>query len=739
MKRTIQSLNGQWSYSINGKDAGFITVPFSARCVGDSLCSLTFDAAQKAPHTMLCFEGITYEAVVTLNGTELGKMVPYSYYAFDVTDLLLEKGNRLSVALKDMNLPFGPSEGWENYGGIIREVYLTATDEVWIDDIIWRTEVAEDVSSATGSIQVLLGGGESSVCAVLTDRYGFEVARGCAESKAGKAELALEVIHPNLWSPDSPYLYTLTVYAGEDSVTQRVGFKTLVIKGQRFYLNGQPLFFKGICRHDMWGEQGHTLTEEQMIKDMKMIKATGCNFVRLVHYPHHRRIVEIADEIGLMVSEEPGLWWSDMHNPDTVAGALQVMERVVKRDRNRVSMAFWLCFNECIFTPEFLEQSSACCRLHDPTRYVSGANCMSIEKTKEEFPKYGFDFYTQHPYGLELDHVSPGPGRSGTLDGILEAYSDKPTIFTEWGGLYVFENPKLFERFQRYMLDAWRKPDGDKVLAGCCYWVWADMFEFGRGEHACFDGILCEGLVDIHRNTRVNLDLFARLYNGDGLVRDEQKKVTITPFLVPTDAMSPVDVWANADEAAQQALYSQMLADSTPQAGYYHKKNRRLTHGPALPEALRMMGRLPVNIRAGQPLVIKPDAEMVIPVGKSAKALYFIGNVSMPYGYPAYGVHGEKAAEYELCYEDGSRQIIPLRNGVELTTALASIGPSRIEPTAPALETAVRYSYDLNWEHFVIQLFEAAADCTRRLESIRVRVTNPAYTLLLYGITAQVK
>ena len=125
-----------------------------------------------------------------------------------------------------------------------------------------------------------------------------------------------------------------------------MGFKELKVQGKRFLLNGKPLFLMGVCRHDLWGDQGHVMTREQMRQDMAMIKATGANFVRLVHYPHHPYILELADELGLMVSEEPGLWWSDMKDQAIFDGSLEVMRRTVIRDRSHVSVAFWLSFNE---------------------------------------------------------------------------------------------------------------------------------------------------------------------------------------------------------------------------------------------------------------------------------------------------------------------------------------------------------------------------------------------------------
>ena len=225
-------------------------------------------------------------------------MVAYSFYRFDVTPLLQPEGNILRVEIQDMNLAFGPSEGWENYGGIIRDVYLTVTDKVMVEDVIWRTAVSDDLSEALCTVDAVLDGGDADVCITLRDHFGAAVHRVTVASADGKAVLTFPVVHPQLWSPDMPCLYTLTVSAGGDEVQERVGIKDFRAVGQRFVLNGKPLYLKGVCRHDLYGDEGHTITQEHAEADLRLIKATGCNFVRLVHYPHDRRILELADEIG---------------------------------------------------------------------------------------------------------------------------------------------------------------------------------------------------------------------------------------------------------------------------------------------------------------------------------------------------------------------------------------------------------------------------------------------------------
>ena len=106
-----------------------------------------------------------------------------------------------------------------------------------------------------------------------------------------------------------------------------------------------------------WDMASEVLVLDEMETDMRMIKEMGCNFVRLVHYPHNKRILDIADRLGLMVSEEPGLWWSDTSLSEVAGGSTEVLRRTILRDRNHPCIVFWLCFNECEFTEEFLTSS----------------------------------------------------------------------------------------------------------------------------------------------------------------------------------------------------------------------------------------------------------------------------------------------------------------------------------------------------------------------------------------------
>ena len=133
-----QSLNGWWDYRVGKGAFTRKKVPFSTLPVGKSECVLRFSPIEHsgAPRAFLVFDGITYAAKVTLNGQYLGEMLAYSEYRYDVTDIL-QAENVLSVEISDIDPVFGPSEGWENYGGIIRDVYLEYTGKRYAKSVFF--------------------------------------------------------------------------------------------------------------------------------------------------------------------------------------------------------------------------------------------------------------------------------------------------------------------------------------------------------------------------------------------------------------------------------------------------------------------------------------------------------------------------------------------------------------------------------------------------------------------------
>ncbi len=708
-----QLLNGTWNYRVGKGAFSTIEIPFSVRPVGHSECVRRFDLDETAPRTFLRFDGINYEAVVTLNGKTLGTMLPYCTYIYDVTDTVMTKDNLLSVSLEDMSPVFGPSEGWENYGGIPRDVRLLYRETSYITDVIFDAVLENNYTAATMKVTVNGKGNERDQCLIRLYDGRRLVSRHVQRLDETKP-VTLPSIIP--WSPEDPHLYRLTttlLHEGKpvDTDTRYVGFREFRTDKRRFLFNGKPTFLTGVCYHEFYGESGHLVDPAQTERDFRMIKKMGCNYVRLVHYPHAQTTIDIADRVGLFVSEEPGLWWSDTSRPENYNGSIEVLRRTIRRDRTHPSIIFWLCFNECKFTKKYLIDSAKACREADPTRLVSGANCMDLEDTLTYFKLCDFDFYTMHPY-------SETPQRM--LDSI-KALSDKPLMFTEWGGYYVTDNPQLFTDFVDTITAAWRNPDDGNVLTGAAYWCFADIYEWNRRRPACKDGILREGLVDPWRKPSSVFQSFV-----DGFARLNERVSEEEKFGAELLAQPISDTLAlpEADEAAFDAL---MTASRQPVMRFVHdtKRLRKLEVGPRLPEDQYGLSAVPKVICEGHGLTV--------PVAKQGNSITMIC-AGGPFCYPISGTYGEPAAVMTVRYEDGGETVLPLRSGVEIATFFEIYGPSRIRPVAESAVPYLRFHYDSNHEDYLLQRIDLPIDGARKVREIVFTDGGVGSHFLIYAL-----
>ncbi len=738
------SLNGWWDWSVPNGPIEKKLVPSSYRCVGEAIFARRFDLPDLAGRRVfLCFEGVTFEGRATINGHELGRMLAFVPYEFDITPFVVVGANSLSVDVKDILAPYGPLVGWESYAGLIRNVYLELRSPAYIADSQWSTTLAADYRSADCVLNVWIEGAETGgdATVALTLSYGGQpvcVAEQALPAAAGRRALqfAFPVEQPHLWSPAAPNLYELRLELRQggqsvDNLSQQVGVREFAVRGTRFYLNGEDTVLRGVCRHELWGsDQGHTLTREQMEQDMRLIKELGANYVRLVHYPHDRYIVELADRIGLMVSEEPMTWWSDFSNPTITEGALEDLRRIVLRDRNHPSVVFWLAWNECEFRGEYLVRARQICASLDPSRPVSAANCMRPPDTRVEYARARMDFYTEHPYGSYPDHVIHGY----SIEQMLQVLNDKPVLFTEWGGFWMQDNPALTEQFGETFIHFARQRYPQPNLAGFSFWEWADMPEPVRNPPACRDGMLIEGLVDAWRHKRPLYDtmagIFARL-DGPAPAPPEPR-LTLGSSAAAGHGM-PLDLSALIATPGQAAQWEQALTRALEP----RKRFLQSLRGPLMPQAITQLGALPVRIDAGRPLVLSQEVpSLSIPVGLPAAQVVFLGQVSLVGGYPLGGAYGEAVARYTLVYGDGSQQEVVLHNGLEIASAGTIYLHSRIDPRAARAPRVLHIQVDPDWkEAYQVCEFIVAADPRRRLERIEFALLNPAYAPLLYGVT----
>jgi beta-glucuronidase len=318
-----------------------------------------------------------YDGKVYLNGTFIGNHAGGStpFYA-ELTDVLLAgRKNTIQICVNNTRtadrVPMKNTD-WFNWGGLYRDVELIRVPRVFIkefkvwlepDDTFSRISLSCSLSDAAAGGTALLEIPELGL------KKEFSVSRGvCSGTMTAK---------PELWSPDHPKLYGVTLTYGEDRVSDTVGFRQISVHGTEIRLNGTPLFLKGISCHEDDALLGKVSNSEDIERRFAHARDLGCNFLRLAHYPHHELAAKIADKVGLLLWEEIPVYWAiAFDNPVTYADAENQLAELITRDFNRASVIIWAVGNENADTDErlsFMSRLARKAKALDPTRPVTAA------------------------------------------------------------------------------------------------------------------------------------------------------------------------------------------------------------------------------------------------------------------------------------------------------------------------------------------------------------------------------
>lgn len=462
-----------------------------------------FDAPALKPgqRAFLRFEAANYTAKVFLNGKAVGEHEGgFTPFSMEVTDTLRASNNQLTVGVdstaRDDGVP-PPVTDWENYGGITRPMRLVITpgtfiDEAWVrlakDGRIAATVKLDGAQAANQEVHV-------RVAELGLDLAGRTDAQGILNASAPAPKRLAR------WSPESPKLYDVVVQAGEDRMTDRVGFRIIETKGSEILLNGKPIFLRGISIHEeeLGDNPARTITEVNARALLSEVKdGLHGNFVRLAHYPHSEVTTRLADEMGLLVwSEIPVYWLVDFANPRTLSLARGMLADNIRRDRNRASIILWSVANETPITDArnaFLYQLVEEVRALDDTRLVTAA-LLTDRKSVDGRPLMGLN----DPLADKLDVLAANTYNGWYSDDALDALpdmawkaTDKPMVFSEFGAdaLAGFSDPVLMRKFsedyqKRYYEKTLAMARKIPTLRGMSPWILKD-FRAPRRQHPVY-------------------------------------------------------------------------------------------------------------------------------------------------------------------------------------------------------------------------------------------------------------
>jgi len=452
----------------------------------------------------LHFGAVNYEAIVFVNGKEIGRHVGgFTPFNFEVTNLLKTGENSLVVKVDNKRqfdaVPTVNSDWW-NYGGITRQVNLVETSETFVRDYYVQLKKG-DRNTLAGWVQL---DGSLFPKNVKVEIPELKITLLLNVDNKGYASFECK-IKPIYWSPENPKLYKVNIATDNEVVTDEIGFRTIETQGTKILLNGKPVFLRGVSIHEEAAfRNGRAYTKEEDITLLQWAKEMGCNFVRLAHYPHNEQMVRQAERMGLLVwSEIPVYWTIQWTNPETYRNAENQLVDMITRDKNRTNVIIWSIANE---TPQshdrliFLKKLAEKARSLDSVRLVGAA--MEKEELKPGLMTVDDELSSVMDVLSFNQYVGWYDGLPEKCDRVNWTFSvEKPVIISEFGGcaLYNMRGSKT-ERFtEDYQEDLYirsvnmlKRIPG---LAGCTPWILKDFRSPRRQLRDIQDDFNRKGLV----------------------------------------------------------------------------------------------------------------------------------------------------------------------------------------------------------------------------------------------------
>lgn len=348
-------------------------IPEKFNPVASYVTYFTVNRAWRGNPVMISFQGAESALAVWCNGEFVGYSEDsFTPSEFDLTPYLMEKGeNKLAVQVfRFSSGSWLEDQDFFRFSGIFRDVYLYTVPSVHIRDLFVRGDLDETMTNGCLKVEAELTA-PGKIQYALYEKSGFgrgasPVAKGILKGKTKCMKAEETVPAPKLWSAEAPNLYILCMeVCSEDGKTteyilQQVGFRRFEMKQGLMTLNGKRIVFKGVNRHEMSCDFGRSVTYEETVTDLRLMKQNNINAIRTCHYPDQTFFYDLCDEYGFYVIDETNLethgTWSKEGGPDkdTIPASRPEWREIVldrarsmlERDKNHPSILIWSCGNE---------------------------------------------------------------------------------------------------------------------------------------------------------------------------------------------------------------------------------------------------------------------------------------------------------------------------------------------------------------------------------------------------------
>ncbi|MFX1314953.1 MAG: glycoside hydrolase family 2 TIM barrel-domain containing protein [Promethearchaeota archaeon] len=387
--------NSKYPYSIKKKNIPSIDHEYNP--VGSYRKEFTVPSIWDEKEIFIHFDGVKSAFYLWINGHIIGysqgSMTPAE---FNITKYIRGGSNVLAVEVyRWSDGSYLEDQDMWRFSGIFRDVFLFATPKVHVRDFFLYCNLNETYSDAILKIRAKIRNyGENikenhKIELVLFDKdYKIVNSEALVDhviTIKSNAEVVINMVvdvkNTMKWSAETPYLYAILLVLKDnyDEILEvescKFGFRTVEIKNSQILINGKPIIFKGVNRHEHDPDYGRAIPFERMVQDIKILKQNNINAVRTSHYPNHPKWYELCDEYGIYVLDEANVEshglrrklpkgkskWTD--------AVVDRMVNMVERDKNHPCIFMWSLGNEAGFGKNFIKMKQAALNI-DPTRPI---------------------------------------------------------------------------------------------------------------------------------------------------------------------------------------------------------------------------------------------------------------------------------------------------------------------------------------------------------------------------------
>ncbi len=462
----------------------------------------SFTLENASERAYLNFEGVDSCLYVWVNGQFAGySQVSHSTSEFEITGLVHAGENTLTVAvLKWCDGSYLEDQDKLRMSGIFRDAYLLVRPKNHVWDVTVTALPDEGFVGADIDVRLSYIGEAFPLTFVLLDESGKEITKA-----QGSASAHFHLDKAALWTAETPALYTLLITGGGETIAWPIGIRKIEIKDGIVLINGKRVRFKGVNRHDSDPVTGYTISREQAIRDLTLMKQHNINAIRTSHYPNAPWFPQLCSKYGFYMIAESDVeshgcaeklggefdanYGALARDPRFKEAILDRVQRNVMRDKNCPAVIFWSLGNEAGYGVNF-DEAAKWIKQYDPTRLThyegsvhqpkgdpAGQDALDVYSRMypsiADIDSYYSDGQVKKPYILcEYIHaMGNGPGDAEDYYEIMEKHPGLCGGFVwEWCDHAVYTG---------------LTPDGRKK-----YFYGGDFGEFPHDGNFCMDGLV---------------------------------------------------------------------------------------------------------------------------------------------------------------------------------------------------------------------------------------------------------